>query len=176
MKLIEVVVLLGAHCISPVQNTGAATEALKVQCAVVIERDTSAGTVRIVPAGASTRPEVVAVLERRDATRIEQAYANPHSPAPAMSGKAPDRKPLKPADGAAEEPTGEAVSASLPADGAGTPAKVQAAAPGRNAAPKAKPKTTATGDTPSLQCIGEAKPKWYTNAEGRRKYRCVVAD
>jgi len=60
MKVIEVVVLMGAHCISPVETTTATTEAVKVQCAVVIEKDVNAGTVRIVPAAASTRPEVAA--------------------------------------------------------------------------------------------------------------------
>ncbi len=75
MKLIEIVVLMGAHCVSPVQHTNSATEAAKVQCAVVIEKDTQAGTLRIVPAGASREPEVVAVLNRLDTPALGPTIA-----------------------------------------------------------------------------------------------------
>ena len=40
MRLIEVVMLVGAHCVSPVEHSQMMTDAAKVQCAVVIEKDT----------------------------------------------------------------------------------------------------------------------------------------
>ena len=87
MKVIEVVVLLGAHCISPVENTAAVTEVGKVQCAVVIEKDTAAGTFRIIPAGASSTPEVAAVIERLDGQRTatRPSVASPVATAPAIA-------------------------------------------------------------------------------------------
>lgn len=162
MKVIEVVMLMGAHCVSPVETTAATTEAVKVQCAVVIERDVSAGTVRIVPAGASTKPEVAAVLERLDtppaaapvaepppmtapATETRDAEATP----PALAEPAPTAKPVKPATAAKAKP--------------------------RQEQPKPKTPATATKADPKSQCRGTAKPKWYKAADGRRKYRCVTA-
>jgi hypothetical protein len=135
MKVIEVVVLLGAHCISPVENTAAVTEVSKVQCAVVIEKDIAAGTFRIIPAGASSTPEVVAVIERLDGQRTatRPSVAPPVATAPAIALPDLPKPEAKPPD------------------------------PG-NAQADAKPH----------KCRGEARPKWYTNAEGRRKYRCVL--
>ena len=123
MKLIEVVVLMGAHCVSPVQHTANSTEAGKVHCAVMIEKDTQAGTLRIVPAGASHEPEVVAVIKRLDTA-------------------APAAEPVV--------------------------AKVRTAPQ-----PKPAPKQAARQEAKS-KCRGEARPKWYINAEGHRKYRCAL--
>ena len=64
MNLIEVVVLLGAHCISPVQHADAVTQVRKVQCAVMVEQDTDTGRVIVTPRAAETKPEVTAVLKR----------------------------------------------------------------------------------------------------------------
>lgn len=64
MKLIEVVVLLGAHCISPVQHADAVTQVRKVQCAVMVEQDTDTGRVNVTPREAETKPEAAAVLKR----------------------------------------------------------------------------------------------------------------
>ena len=90
MKLIEIVVLVGAHCVSPVQHTTNATEAGKVHCAVVIEKDTQAGTLRIVPAGASREPEVVAVLNRLDTAALVERRPSMVSAAMAL---VPKRRP-----------------------------------------------------------------------------------
>lgn len=182
MKLIEVVVLLGAQCISPVQHTGTATEAAKVQCAVVIEKDTEAGTLRIVPAGASRAPEVVAVLERLkgDPQTIEPAAAPPatqeQAPAPATAAAIAPPPPL--ASAAAEPPAAASTSA---AEEKPEPEPVKAVKPKKTQKPAAKAKVAPSQEAKQAekqatksQCRGEAKPKWYTNAEGRRKYRCVV--
>jgi len=180
MKLIEVVVLLGAQCISPVQHTGTATEAAKVQCAVVIEKDTEAGTLRIMPAGASRQPEVVAVLERLedDARTIEPAAAPPSPPVAApviappapLAATAPEPPPAAEARPVAQEPQPEAVRAAKPKETPKAAAKVKART---KIAPSQEEKRAEKASAKS-KCIGEAKPKWYTNAEGRRKYRCVL--
>jgi hypothetical protein len=189
MKLIEVVVLAGAHCISPVQQTGAATEVAKVQCAVVIEKDTEAGTLRIVPAGSSREPQVVAVLERLDrqesGTTIEPASAPPAAAAPPVAPETP-----LPATGPKQQIAAEASEAD--ADVAPPPAETATVAPAepeKPAKPKkaevkkaeAKKSETKKSDANKAEekkiaskCLGEAKPKWYTTDDGRRKYRCVL--
>lgn len=182
MKLVEVVVLLGAHCISPVQSTGAVTEAAKVQCAVVVEKDTTAGTIRIVPAGASRHPEVAAVLNRMDGSVPAGATIEPANAAP--GAQATVRTPLAPA----VPPPAEAIAAAPPPPAAAPrPAKEEAKlaaaeAPATEEAPqeearkaKAPAATDETAAKPASQCINGAKPKWYKNAEGRKKYRCVKA-
>ena len=176
MKLVEVVVLMGAHCISPVQTTHAVTEAAKVQCAVVIEKDTTAGTIRIVPAGASTKPEVVAVLDRLGNTGPADTTIEPAN-APPVSSSAPQRAPLASAGlpPAAEPPA--AVAAAEP-EKTEEPAPVETkkkaeAPPPEVKKPKAQKDEAAA--KPSSQCLGTAKPKWYKAADGRRKYRCVKA-
>lgn len=187
MKLIEVVVLMGAHCISPVQSSEAATDVAKVQCAVVIEKDTDAGTIRIVPAGASREPQVAAVLERLDGdspaaaasgTTIQPAFAPPGSAAAAVPDKAltsPAPPPAPAAPAAAEEPSTEAASAEPAADVEDAPAKPEKPAPPVKAkAKKDKTEKPAAAAKPSSKCKGSAQPKWYTNDEGRRKYRCVL--
>lgn len=158
MKTIEIVMLMGAHCISPVEQTGVATVASKVQCAVVIERDSEAGTLRIVPAGASRQPEVAAVLQRL--VSDEAAPGN----APTAVAPAPSADIQPPA------PPAKAAPASAPANDVRA-AEKKADEP-KPAAPKAKMAETPI-DKAASKCRGDAKPKWYTNAEGRRKYRCV---
>jgi hypothetical protein len=185
MKLIEIVVLLGAQCISPVQHSAANTEVQKVQCAVVIEQDTSAGTVRIVPAGASTRPEVVAVLDRigsEQAERIAPAGAPPPDPS-AIAGAPPQRAAAAIAPPPEQLAAAEAkpvVDAATPAE---APAQEEPAAQETAAEPAAKPekakdkeKETAEAPAPGIvtKCKGKAEARWYTNDEGRKKYRCVL--
>ena len=172
MKLVEVVVLMGAHCISPLQTTDAVTEAAKVQCAVVIEKDTTAGTIRIVPAGASTHPEVAAVIDRLDTTAppdttIQPASAPPAAPA---SARAPLASPAVPPAATAEVAAAEPQAAEAPA---AVQTKTPDAEPPEVKKPKAKKEQAEV--KPASQCLGTAKPKWYKTADGRRKYRCVKA-
>jgi hypothetical protein len=179
MKLVEVVVLIGAQCISPVQTTAGLTEAAKVQCAVVIEKDTIARTIRIVPAAASTHPQVTAVLERLDNTAPAGAMIEPAAapPTPAPAARTPLASPaLQPAPEttAAGAAPAEAAEVAVPAEAkvSEKDTKLEAKAP---APRKAKAPKDQASAKPSSQCLGSAKPKWYTNAEGRRKYRCVKA-
>lgn len=64
MKLVEVVVLLGTQCISPVDTAPNMTFAGKVPCAVLIHQDTDDNRVQIVPAGAASHPTVQQALLR----------------------------------------------------------------------------------------------------------------
>ena len=64
MRLVEVVMLMGAHCVSPVEHTQMMTDAAKGQCAVVIEKDTDTGTMIVTPGGAASDPQVIAAIER----------------------------------------------------------------------------------------------------------------
>lgn len=179
MKLIEVVVLAGAHCISPVQQTGATTEAAKVQCAVVIEKDTESGTLRIVPAGSSREPQVVAVLERLDregaGTTIEPASALPAVPPAALAAGAAQSPAAEPERADAVAPAAETEQAEAPAEPeeAAKPKKAEAKKPAAKKKDDGEAQTAAEAKMAS-KCRGEAKPKWYTNEEGRRKYRCVL--
>jgi hypothetical protein len=191
MKLIEVVVLAGAHCISPVQQSGAATEIVKVQCAVVIEKDTEAGTLRIVPAGSSREPQVVAVLERLDreesGTTIEPASAPPAAAAPPVAPETPlpatgPKQQIAAADADADAdvapPSAETETvAEAPAEPE-KPAKPKKAEVKKAEAKKSEAKkgeaNKAEEKKIASKCLGEAKPKWYTTDDGRRKYRCVL--
>ena len=90
MRLVEVVMLMGAHCVSPVEHSQMMTDAAKVQCAVVIEKDTDRGTMTITPAGAANDPQVMAAVNRfrlapenplaGSGTRIVPAWAPAGSP------------------------------------------------------------------------------------------------
>ncbi len=90
MRLVEVVMLMGAHCVSPVEHTQMTTDAAKVQCAVVIEKDTDTGAMTVTPGAAAKDPQVVAAAERFRAapsdpltaagTKIVPAWAPAGSP------------------------------------------------------------------------------------------------
>lgn len=164
MKLIEVVVLLGAHCISPVQHADAVTEVGKVQCAVMVEQDTDTGRVKVTPREAETRPEVAAVLKRiADGNAAGPAPGTMITPAwapPAPQQGAPKPRPLNTA-----KPDAEPQAKPAP-----TPAKKPAAEKKTDTA-KAKSATRSAN-----ACKGGATPQWYKTADGKKKYRCVRAD
>lgn len=179
MKLIEVVVLLGAHCVSPVQQADAVTEVGKVQCAVMVEQDTGTGRVTVTPREATARPEVAEVLNRIAAgsaagaapdTMIEPAWAPPASqqnapPAKPLSGFKPEAAASAPAPSAGQEAEPPVVAKPGPA-----PVKKPAAEKKKAAAKTKSAKRSAN------QCKGGASPQWYTTDEGKKRYRCVRAD
>jgi hypothetical protein len=194
MKLIEVVVLMGAHCISPIQSTEAVTEAAKVQCAAVVEKDAQQGTVRVIPAGAANHPQVVAVIDRFNAglppgTRIEPAYAPPGGSIPAGRRPVASAATLKQAPAPAPEPQfseadtapeqaepaapAEQQMAAVPEEKAEKPATAKTPAASRKKATAAVKKQKKTSAKSGSQCSGSAVPKWYTTDDGRKKYRCV---
>jgi hypothetical protein len=125
---------------------------------------------------------VAAVLQRLDrdppgtmtsgamtpGTTIQPAFAPPAPPAaapPAEAAAAP------PAEAAAEPP---AMAAPEPEK----PPKPRTAETKQAGAKKPeagkKDEAQAAEAKARHKCIGEAKPKWYTNEEGRRKYHCVL--
>lgn len=86
MKLVEVVILVGSQCISPLQQAPHATEAGKVDCAVLIHRDTETGAFAVVPPGAYGHPEVRMALQR-------SLNGGAAAPAPKVVADAPPQPP-----------------------------------------------------------------------------------
>lgn len=166
MRLIEVVVLMGAHCVSPVQHTPSMTEAGKVQCAVMVEKDTESGNLKVTPETAAQDPRVTEAIRKLEAeaagspipsgTTIVPVGAPPGTgqPQPVPAVKQAPPKAEAPVDDTARNQT---------ADG-------PAAAP---AEPVVQPPPPVKAKQNTLQCKGGAVPQWYAADNGRRKYRCV---
>lgn len=226
MKLIEVIILTGVHCASPVQHTPQATEAGKVWCAVIVEADSVTKIAEVTPPEEARNPLVVAALRRLDAT-----VATPPAPEPppvdldaiaaqvaAIPGatspppldqpeEAPGLTAVPPAIPPEVEPSDSASTDQATADGEPQPASSQpelpepeAAAPDADIAAEAadqppETETAAVEDSPPAPKTKAraAKPKkkqkastrrrtdvcgktrvavWYTNKDGKRKYRC----
>ena len=195
MKLVEVVMLMGAHCVSPLEQSQMTTDATKVQCAAVIEKDTDKGTLTVTPHEAAADPAVAAAVARFAAapvdpfsnggTRIVPARAP--AGAPPVEVKVPRTAPVPPSTRGAEvaaaavPPPPEQASGGL----ARTDAKREVAAlvpakpqrPPAEAEPALKPpagaKAQASAASSKGQCKGSAVAKWYTAADGHRRYRCV---
>ena len=210
MRLVEVVMLMGAHCVSPVEHTPMMTDATKVQCAVVIEKDTDSGTMSVTPPEAARDPQVAAAVERfrlapadsLGGTKIVPAWAPAGSPtsevklppakappqletavapesatpSPAADVAAPLGRPAPVSSPSMDSP--KAKDAPVPDQKVATlspppqkPARAKAAAaPARKAPAKVQ---AAAVPKQSSQCKGSAVARWYTTAEGRKKYRCV---
>ncbi len=142
MRLVEVVVLMGAHCISPVEQapTQMTTDVGKVQCAVVIEKDTERGTLKVTPQTMIADPRVVAAIARVDAkagaTKIVPAFAPAGSPPTEIKPPPPftaDGGALLPDTGTQQPDAGEVKSASAtvaeqPLSGAAEETKVESPA------------------------------------------------
>lgn len=200
MKLVEVIILAGTHCISPLQHADGLTDASKVSCAVIIEKDTVANTVAVMPPWQVNAPEVrlaltsrgnalpAAAQAQKPALHIEPAAARPEpiaAPPPVPPADVPDPVPDAEADSAnqpladvpeknQEQPeAADASSAEISpeAEPPQPPTKLSDATP-PNPAPAVR--AARPSRAPSGQCLGEAKPAWYTNKDGRRKFRCVV--
>lgn len=196
MRLVEVVMLMGAHCVSPVEHSQLMTEATKVQCAVVVEKDTDSGTLRVTPQAASGDPRVAKAVAHlngvaQTGARIVPTGAPPVSPsaqvqpAPAAAANPPAQPLVPPTDekivaaedvaaapaaqepAPAAEPATRKVVAAPPAE----PKKLAAATPAP--AQKKKQQAEAAPKQPAGQCKGAAVAKWYKAADGHRKYRCV---
>ena len=161
MNLVEVVILVGAQCLSPMESGPGITEVGKVPCAVLIRNDPHTAEIDIVPASAATDPDVIAMLVK------------PRAAARPMKG---DRQVAVVAAG--KDRTGSITRAPriVPASAVG--------APDEPAPEKAKPAVgKKRADKPSAQrrhtaaargtACGSYKAVWFTNKEGRRRYRCV---
>ncbi len=148
MTLIEVVILAGVQCLSPVETAGSKTIAAKVPCAVLIRLDRETGDVDFTPPAAATNPQVIAMLVK---------------PGPQENPDVPGQI----AEGDAQEPP-------LPPP---KPARVEKASAASPAKSVERRKTLAAVKTQRRarrkDSCGSYKAVWYTNKQGRRKYRCV---
>ena len=135
MNLVEVVILVGSQCLSPIEAGHGITEAAKVNCAVLIRQDPETEAVEIVPQSAATDPKVIAMLVQplRGEPSIDASAASIGSAT--LSGKR-----MKARDSVAAVTTGQ----------------------------------KRPGARRSDSC-GSYKAVWYTNKNGRRKYRCIRA-
>ena len=199
MKLVEVVILTGMQCISPVQNTSQATVAAKVWCAVVVEKDTVANAVVITPQAQADHPAVQVVLRRLNPAPPAQIQSAPltSQPTDVISERRPSM-PVPdagaPADRLQQQAQPEAITAKpmpRPAIAADEPTDMPppetesetGSTASLDPAPAPEPQAKqleskkAASPKPSVkkrsgQCTGPARPVWYTNKDGRRKYRC----
>lgn len=234
MKLVEVVILVGSQCISPLQHNPHMTEAGKVDCAVLIHRDTESGAFAVVPPEAFVHPEVRIALERNlkpgDTSSVRSAAAEPAPPprttviellpaeetaqasgetaAGQQEAEIPATAPFRGKIAARyPEPAGDAEAAGAApapdgADGADsgqaaeprqavevTPATdAETPKPKKVKASKSKSKSltkrsgkqrTAARTVPAPagyrdKCGKTRVARWYTNASGNKKYRCVL--
>lgn len=193
MRLIEVVMLMGAHCVSPVEHSTLMTDATKVQCAVVMEKDTERGTLTVTPPAAAADPQVAAAVERFRLAPVDGAGGTKIVPAWAPAGVPPSEvKPTRqepPAAPRAATPPPATLQASetppVPPEAGAKPEarlallsppppkRTPARATVAPARPKAATKQGAATPKAASQCKGSAVAKWYTTGDGRKKYRCV---
>ena len=224
MKLVEIVVLVGSQCVSPVQQTPHVTVAYKVPCAVVIQRDTEQNSAAVIPASGVNHPRVRAALglPMEDASQPLKTGSLPET---APSAAKPMVKVFRPKP-VASSTTGSPVAKKVPVQ-SGPPQPVpetvvaveeppqiepassgpdqlvekqpnaagglattepQAAAetmPETDPSPAPEPRVadraaSADGGTEETtrhrndKCLGAARPHWYTNKAGKRRYRCVI--
>lgn len=159
MTLVEVIILLGAQCVSPLESGHALTEASKVPCAVLIRHDPQTSAVEIIPPSAATDPALIAMLMKpRDAARLAKADRLVVPADDDITGSI-TRAPIVVPASAAVEPDASAVPKPRPA------VKKQRST---NAAVKRKRVAAIRNDA-----CGSYRAVWYTNKDGRRRYRCV---
>jgi hypothetical protein len=150
MNLIEVVILAGVQCLSPVEAAEGTTNVGKVPCAVLIRLNEETGKVPFTPPSAASNPEVVAMLVK------------PGEAAPPEAAE-PDETPLAEGDAqalpAAPQPQLKETRAERPVK---TPERR------KTVAARKKKRVAKRNDA-----CGSYKAVWYTNKEDRKKYNCV---
>ncbi len=174
MTLIEVVILAGAQCLSPIAPADGVTEVGKVPCAVVVKLDQETGDVQFKPATAATDPRVVAMLMKPGEIEAS-ADVTVQDPAQKDSGEAEAQPaPPKPVARAEIMPTGDEqpeVKVQPREKAVKTADRISAEKPKLRKAETAslkKRRVARRNDS-----CGSYRAVWYTNKEGRRKYRCV---
>ena len=144
MRLVEVVMLMGAHCVSPVEHTPMMTDATKVQCAVVIEKDTDSGAMSVTPREAERDPQVAAAMERFRLAPVDGVGGTTIVPAWAPAGAPTTEVKLPPPKA---PPRGE--MAVVPEAAAPSPADDTAALLGRPPAANATAEGAKAKDVPA---------------------------
>ena len=160
MTLIEVVILAGAQCLSPISAAESTTEISKVPCAVLIRLDQETGNVEFTPPAAATDPQVIAMLVKPG--EVEDLSADAMDNAGAEGDGQDAIPPPKPEPREVQEP----------------PPKPKKIADRTSSAEKTAARKTASATKKKRiakrkDSCGSYKAVWYTNKEGRRKYRCV---
>lgn len=175
MKLVEVVILVGSQCLSPVQSAPGLTEVGKVPCAVLIRQDPQTADVEIVPQAAATDPDVVAMLVR---PRSPEPAAGQPTIVPASAEEddvtASIKLPRPVPDTGEAAKVIEASAETVEDVVAPKPRPVVSAAKQKAAAPAA-PRTKRSASAKRSDSCGSYRAVWYTNKDGRRRYRCVKA-
>lgn len=156
MKLVQIVLLAGSHCVSPAEHMQGLSEISKVPCAVIVKRDTETNAVTTEPPGLAALPEVVAILAPAipAASRPKPVLAH-RPPAPVVQ-----IVPVSDTAAASDLPEAEAVP--KPRKVAAAATKAPAAGSRKRQAAKAR-----------LDRCGSYKAIWYTAKSGARRYRCV---
>ena len=100
MKIVAIVLLMSAQCVSPVQQSQGITEAAKVQCAALVETDADTGSWKITPEAAAADQRVLAAIARlkAQAAAAREPTVVPVAAPPTMSGEqaAPSRTDAQP--------------------------------------------------------------------------------
>ncbi|WP_421694349.1 hypothetical protein [Aestuariivirga sp.] len=148
MKLVEVVILVGSQCLSPLQHGDGITDAGKVHCAVLIRQDAETGDIEIIPRSAATDPDVIAMLVKPRAA------------------DAPDD-----VTGSLTVPRAVPRMAAMQVLPAGDE-EVDVAVPTPKPDPAPRKRVSSARRT---DACGSYRAVWYTNKSGHRKYRCVKA-
>lgn len=168
MRLVEVVMLMGAHCVSPVEHSALVTEAGKVQCAVVIEKDTDRGTMTVTPGAAASDPQVMAAIERfRNApvdpltgggTKIVPAWAPAGSPTVEVKPPPTAAVSVPPPIAPPADDTAALDTAAPPAAATAAPAAAAAAPPPKAAKPAPETKVATLSPPPQKRPAARQAP------------------
>lgn len=157
MKLVQIIFLVGTHCISPVEHVQGLSEVHKVPCAIIVNRDTDSGAVTTEPPGLAALPEVAAALD----------------PAPAGSAAVPRPFMVAEKSQPVQHPHPQQQVRIVPvSDTAQQNAPGEMAATGRVEQATPKPPERRHARALPDRC-GSYKAIWYTAKSGARRYRCV---
>ena len=158
MNLVEVVILVGSQCLSPMESGPGFTELGKVPCAVLVRQDPQTSEVEFVPPSAATDPAVVAMLART----ANELVVSKDDRLPAVAAVDVTAR-VKPAPRI------------VPASAEAAPETPVKAVPGKKPVVKAAITHQRAVVAGRSNACGSYRAVWYTNRDGRRKYRCVKA-
>ena len=164
MRLIEVVILAGSHCVSPMQGGDGITEVVKVPCAVMVRHDAATDAVEIVPAAAATDPQVIAIL------------VNPGTVPTAAMAEASDEVSAK-GDRAVSEDEGDGGDVIPIATPRVKPVRSEATELAKEKTQSRVKRTAQARKKPATRKLadrcGSYRAVWYTAKDGHKRYRCV---
>lgn len=157
MNLVEVVILVGVQCLSPIESGPGLTEVGKVPCAVLIRQDPRTADIEIIPPAAATDPAVIAMLVKPHAAPVLKADRQPVPADDDITGSITPAPPRI-------VPTSAAVEADVV-----TPSPKPVLKKKRAARPVSRRAASRSNACGSYRAV------WYTAKDGHRKYRCVKA-